>query len=85
MFNPKEIQKLRRQMKSLGIDKAALEKAAESLMNVPELRKVFENKPFQKGFEGRVDVLYDEVQKMFDDDDDHKETPDGCEKEHGSG
>jgi hypothetical protein len=82
MFKPEEIQKIQRQMQALGIDKATLEKAAKSLMEIPELRKVVQNKGFEKGFEGHIDGLYEEVQNIFDD---HKEHPDGYEKESKSG
>jgi len=77
MFTPDDIIRLKKQMKALNIDKAALEKAAESLMNVPELRQVFEHKSFEEGFKRNVDQLYDEVNDIFDD---HKEYPDGGEK-----
>lgn len=77
MFTPNEIRKLRNQVKKLGIDQATLERAAQSLMEIPELRKVFENQPLKKGFEGNVDRLYEEVQDIFND---HKEHPDGSEK-----
>jgi len=82
MFNAKEIQKIRRQMKALGINQATLEKAAQSMMEIPELRKVFENQTVDESREGRVDSLYEEVQDIFND---HKEHPDGCEKGNKSG
>jgi hypothetical protein len=73
-----ELRKLRKQFKQLGIDKATVEKAAESLMEIPELRQVFENQTFKEGFEGRVDKLYEEAKDIFDN---HKEHPDVSEKE----
>jgi hypothetical protein len=77
MFNPKEIQQLKQQLKDLQLDRATLEKAARALMEIPELSRVLEQKSFDEGFKRRVDGLYEEVQNVFDD---HEEPPDGCEK-----
>ena len=82
MFTPDDIIRIRKQLKSLNIDKAALTKAAESLMNVPELRKVFEHETLKEGFKGNVDKLYDEVNQYFDD---HKEYPNGYGKDENEG
>ena len=78
MFKPEDILRIKRQLKSLNVNQAALEKAARSMMEVPELRKIFENQTLQKGLEGNIDKLYDEIQEIFND---HKEYPDGGEKE----
>lgn len=79
MFDPKDIDPkvTKKQLDALGIDMATLERVAKTLMDIPELKGVFEKQALKKGSEGNVDKAYNEVKDIFDHNED---APDGDKK-----
>lgn len=77
MFDPKDIDQaaVKAKLKELGIDMTTLNKVASVIeKEVPELRNVLKKQSFKKGFKTSVDKAYEEVEDIFDHNED---TPDG--------
>ena len=68
MFDPKDINPkiTKEQLQKLGIDMATLERAAKVLMEIPELKSVFEKQTLKESSERNINKVYKEVEDIFD-------------------